>query len=390
MFPNESQSRPLLTSAESWRRRMLRRYLGGVQPVAEPQAVFVAGPAGAGKGLIVDALCHLFANEGFCAVIDTKELLIDHPRFAAELVESTTLPLSDAESESSYLSDELLDAAVAMRLNVVLETRGQDTSLLVWQAERLKTADYRVIWIDVCASREECESGLAAQQTLWGEAVGLKPPLTPSNWGYSEQCHLDAVSALKVSDFVDEWHFIDRQGQPRPAVHQTIHEPEVREPVATETPFRPQSLSEVTISDGRRVRLGGFKAASPNHHPATSAKGVDTRAIQEPVLLATRGLRLGSFAAAAAEVTSAVVPAATSVAPLATESTRVIECRDFEHNTSLTAAAPTTELILCDGPNSVIKESPPEETSLDPAIERRRRLQGKLSRRADSNPVDRR
>ena len=357
---------------DAWRRRMFRRYVAGVRPSSEPQAVFVAGPPSAGKSLVVDELCRWFADNGHCVVLDAQELRIQHPGFAALLIGTPTHTSESLREDAERLADELLDAAIALRQSLVIETRAGNPAMVADQAERLLAEGYRTTLIGVCATREECQAGLAERDEFWLEAVGITDPFDELDWDEANQQYLRTLYALEQNQAIDEWHFIDRQGREQPmplendresseGLTQCADENQIPTDETTLTSVGTNNSSAIAVelplanvpitSGGRQVRLGTFHTPQIESTTTHRQNREPVAAVVSEATTVFRGVRLGQFSA---PTESPSTPASSvTVGSLATVASQ--------------ATTPITTVT---------------NSETNPLLERRRRLQEKLRRRA--------
>ena len=157
-----------LPANDAWRRRMLRRSLGRVAPSETLQAIIVAGPPGSGKTTVIDQVCRWFADFGQCAVIDSRELALQHPDVAHWLSDpEADLFESELISAANQLADELIDTASSLRLPLVIETRCDDVTAVLSQARRLREAGYATEVIALMVSFDECRQALRERAEFW-------------------------------------------------------------------------------------------------------------------------------------------------------------------------------------------------------------------------------
>ena len=206
--------RDTLSASDAWRRRMLRRSLVRVAPSETPQAIIVAGPPGSGKTTVIDEVCRWFADFGQCAVIDSRELALQHPDVAQWLSEpETELFESELISAANQLADELIDTASGLRLPLVIETRCDNVTAVLSQARRLREAGYATEVIALTVSLDECRQALRERAEFWQQDIGQTPFESAISVEESQQQLDRLLCELDDNRTVVAIHRIDRRGQ---------------------------------------------------------------------------------------------------------------------------------------------------------------------------------
>lgn len=353
-----------LPANDAWRRRMLRRSLGRVAPSEAPKAIIVAGPPGSGKTTVVDQVCRWFADFGQCAVIDSRELALQHPDVAQWLSEpETELFESELISAANQLADELIDTASSLRLPLVIETRCDDVTAVLSQARRLREAGYATEVIALMVSLEECRQALRERFEFWQQAIGQTPFESAISVEESQQQLDRLLVELDDDRTVVAIHRIDRRGQPpnqtRVVNNAIVNNDSVANSVAAQT---------VETSDGRKVRIGQFTASGVTSSVPQKVESNTLAATVNATIGGSRTVRLGKFATGSPiEVTAEEGPAS-GTAPSWSIAKPIVSKNSAGSSVELT---PMTAQVVVDSSGTV-----------DIAVERRRRLQMKLRNRA--------
>ena len=353
-----------LPANDAWRRRMLRRSLGRVAPSETPQAIIVAGPPGSGKTTVIDEVCRWFADFGQCAVIDSRELALQHPDVAQWLSEpETELFESELISAANQLADELIDTASSLRLPLVIETRCDNVTAVLSQARRLREAGYATEVIALMVSLDECRQALRERAEFWQQDIGQTPFESAISVEESQQQFDRLLAALTDDRTVVAIHRIDRRGQPpnqtRVVNNAIVNSDGVMNSVAPQT---------VETSDGRKVRIGQFTASGATSIVPPKVESNTLAATVNATNGSTRTVRLGKFATGSPiEVTAGEGPAS-GTAPSWSIAKPIVSKNSARSSVELT---PMTAQVVVDSSGTV-----------DIAVERRRRLQMKLRSRA--------
>ncbi len=357
-------SRDALPANDAWRRRMLRRSLGRVAPSETPQAIIVAGPPGSGKTTVIDEVCRWFADFGQCAVIDSRELALQHPDVAQWLSEPETELFEDElVSSANKLADELIDTASSLRLPLVIETRCDDATAVLSQARRLREAGYATEVIALMVSLDECQQALRERAEFWQQAIGQTPFELAISVEESQQQLDRLLAALDDDRTVVAIHRIDRRGMPTNQTRVVNNAINNNDGIAN-------SVAPLTVeaSDGRKVRIGQFTASGATSSVPPKVESNTLAATVNSTNGGSRTVRLGKFATGSpVEVTAGEWPAS-GTAPSWSIAKPIVSKNSAGSSVEVT---PTTAQVVVDSSGT-----------MDIAVERRCRLQMKLRNRA--------
>jgi predicted ABC-type ATPase len=123
--------------------RIIESELEGTRAVEEPTAIIIAGQPGAGKsGITAEALTDL--ERGGAVVVDVDAYRPEHPNYRALASSDDRTAASLVQHDASLWADELRDAAIASRRNLIIDGTLKSPDGAEELCRQLRRAGYRV------------------------------------------------------------------------------------------------------------------------------------------------------------------------------------------------------------------------------------------------------
>jgi len=194
--------------------------LKGLTPVLRPKMFMLGGQPGAGKTQIRKAITDQPQFKG-ALIVDPDELRTFHPRYLQLMRDDPDNAAGRVHYDASRWAQELREAAIKLKLNVVLDTSmGGNPSASVSAAKGAAKAGYDVEVHVAAVSIEASQQGVRkrfeeAHVEYAKDPVGNLPPRNVPMWKQQDAYNKipTAIEALAQSGVVSRIRIADRSGK---------------------------------------------------------------------------------------------------------------------------------------------------------------------------------
>lgn len=145
----------------------------GTQAQERPRAVILAGQPGAGKTALKNLVLREFARDDGAVVVDTDDLRFRHPRYADLSAENDLTAASRTQPDAGKWADELTEAAIAEKRNLIIDSTLKNTSKADDLCRRLREASYEIDVRAMATAPEDSRLAIERRYFRAKEANGM-------------------------------------------------------------------------------------------------------------------------------------------------------------------------------------------------------------------------